>query len=394
MGRTDGRARAIRSRVWLSSIAVLVCTAPALIAQQTVKGDFPVPLEVSVRTDPVLLPFGETLALAYELLVANPSPRTFVIDRVDVLADGALLTTWEGEGLFSRVRRLPQVEGSGEETQFRLMPGERYLLYGWIDSLEVESTPGNIGHRVSVELEGDDGSTAWSLGSGTAAVQGTMVSVDAPVHGGSWFVGNGFSNDADHRRFLTVSGQVFIPQRFGGDFLKLGEGGNNATSERPLRNESFYAFGEPVYAVADGEIVRVRRDLADNEAGSPPGPMAWDDLPGNHAVLKLDENVFALYAHLQGPSVGVQMGQRVARGDLIGRIGNSGNTSAPHLHFHMMDGPDPNLAEGVPFAFNSFQVLVEDYTFSADQFPFPPGGRQLLMSVPRRNWVIEFPARR
>ena len=359
--------------------------------QQAVKEDFPVPLELTVRSDAAVLSFDETAAVVYELLIANPTSRELAVVQIEVWADEELRTTWDREELLAISRRLPAADRGGGGDRLLLMPGERYLVYGWIDGIDGEAAPKRIRHRASVEARGREGLETWSLDGGKAAVLAPAMTIDAPVRGGRWFVTNGYSNDADHRRFVTVSGDLFIPQRFGADFLRLGEDGNNATPERPLRNECFHSYGEPLYAVADGEVVRVKRDLDDNGAGADPGPLAWSALPGNHVVLRLDEGVFALYAHLQGTSVAVEEGQRLERGDFIGRIGNSGNVSAPHLHFHMMNGPDPNLAEGVPFAFRAFEVLVEEYTFSADQSPFPETGRSVVGSLPRRGWVIRFP---
>lgn len=121
-----------------------------------------------------------------------------------------------------------------------------------------------------------------------------------------------------------------------------------------------------------------------------PGALKWAEVPGNHVVLKIGDGIFALYAHLRDGSIEVHEGQKVKRGQAIARIGNSGNSSAPHLHFHMMNGPDPNLAEGIPFVFASFDLLLEGYRFKPEQLPFPERGTQLTKSLPRKGWVIRF----
>ena len=66
-----------------------------------------------------------------------------------------------------------------------------------------------------------------------------------------------------------------------------------------------------------------------------------------------------LYAHMQNGSIAVNEGQRVTRGEQLGLVGNSGNTSAPHLRFHVMDGPSPLTSEGVPYAIDSFTTTGE-----------------------------------
>ncbi len=63
---------------------------------------------------------------------------------------------------------------------------------------------------------------------------------------------------------------------------------------------------------------------------------------------------FAFYAHLQPGSVRVETGDTVKPGQVLGLLGNSGNSDAPHLHFHIMDGPRPLSSNGLPYRFSSF----------------------------------------
>jgi murein DD-endopeptidase MepM/ murein hydrolase activator NlpD len=120
--------------------------------------------------------------------------------------------------------------------------------------------------------------------------------------------------------------------------------------------------------------------------GSLPDPGSFDtveSVDGNHVILKLDDGVFAFYAHLQKGSVTVEPGDEVERGDKLGLLGNSGNTSAPHLHFQLMTGPQALGSDGIPFVIDSFgyegQVPAqlwlqsEDLTddFGGDRLPEP-----------------------
>jgi murein DD-endopeptidase MepM/ murein hydrolase activator NlpD len=77
---------------------------------------------------------------------------------------------------------------------------------------------------------------------------------------------------------------------------------------------------------------------------------------GNHVVIDLGGGVFAFYAHLQKGSVDVAVGDRVKRGQLLGKLGNTGNTSAPHLHFHLMEGSSVLCSNGIPYVFDSFTL--------------------------------------
>ncbi|HEX8627925.1 MAG TPA: M23 family metallopeptidase [Catenuloplanes sp.] len=126
----------------------------------------------------------------------------------------------------------------------------------------------------------------------------------------------------------------------------------------------FPGFGRPLYAPADGTVVRVRdRDRDHRSRSSWPAyfylmvegmvrELAGSRfLLGNHLVLDLGGGVYAVLAHLQRGSVSVAVGDRVSRGQDIGRCGNSGNSSEPHVHFQLMDCAHPAVAAGLPFAF-------------------------------------------
>ena len=108
--------------------------------------------------------------------------------------------------------------------------------------------------------------------------------------------------------------------------------------------------------MADATVSMVRDGLPDAPPHeiAPPHPITKETFGGNLVVLELDRHHWAVYAHLQPGSLRVKQGDRVRRGDVIARVGNSASES-PHLHFHVVDGPDPFSSEGVPFAFDEFR---------------------------------------
>lgn len=102
-------------------------------------------------------------------------------------------------------------------------------------------------------------------------------------------------------------------------------------------NEDYYAFGQTLYAPADGEVISAVNDLPDvmPQLGSDPVNVA-----GNHVIIKVAEGEYLLIAHMQEGSVLVEAGDMVTAGQEIGRVGNSGNTTEPHIHIHLQDQPD------------------------------------------------------
>ena len=138
---------------------------------------------------------------------------------------------------------------------------------------------------------------------------------------------------------------------------------------RQRRPDEFSSFGEPVYAVAPGTVVTVVSRQRDHLARNTwPGLLYLMTVEGfcrelggarfvvgNHVVIDHGDGVFSLYAHLQRGSVTVAVGDVVAVGDRLGLVGNSGNSSEPHLHFQVMDDPRPSAAAGLPFRWSGIE---------------------------------------
>lgn len=156
--------------------------------------------------------------------------------------------------------------------------------------------------------------------------------------------------------------------------------------------ERFHAFGLPVLAPAAGTVIAVHDGEPDHEARRSPVALlgyaltqasrarrGGPALAGNHVVLALDDRAaYVVLAHLRAGSVAVRPGQRVATGDEVGRCGNSGNSTQPHVHVQVMDGPDPRVARGVPLAFRGYRERVR-------------GGRAVHVErgVPAEGAVVE-----
>ncbi len=118
------------------------------------------------------------------------------------------------------------------------------------------------------------------------------------------------------------------------------------------RNEDYYAFGQQIIAPCDGEVVLSVDGVKDNI----PGVLNPLYTPGNSVLLKTKNNEFILFAHFKQHSVKVKQGDVVKQGQLLGLCGNSGNSSEPHLHFHIQNVEDFSQATGVKCYFNKLEV--------------------------------------
>jgi hypothetical protein len=119
-----------------------------------------------------------------------------------------------------------------------------------------------------------------------------------------------------------------------------------------LVNEDYYAFGKELFAPCDGEVVLVVDGVKDNV----PGTLNPIYIPGNTVVIKTSKGEYVFFAHFKQYSIVVKQGQQVKVGALLGLCGNSGNSSEPHLHFHLQNVEDMILATGAKCFFDQLKV--------------------------------------
>ena len=149
----------------------------------------------------------------------------------------------------------------------------------------------------------------------------------------------------------TLSGIPY--QRFALDITVVDHSGRRARSLQSSSLEDYFAFGEPVLAPCNGRVVALTADLPDQPIGS----ADRENLAGNHVAIDCG-GVTVLLAHLQAGSLSAELGADLVAGQFLGRIGNSGNTSEPHLHIHAVRGSTPaseqllSIGEGVPIYFD------------------------------------------
>ena len=126
-------------------------------------------------------------------------------------------------------------------------------------------------------------------------------------------------------------------------------------------NEDYYVFGKDIIAPADGEVVLVVDGVKDNI----PGQMNPVYVPGNTVIIKTANDEYLFFAHFKQHSIVVEQGQQVKQGELLGLCGNSGNSSEPHLHFHIQNIENMVNAIGAKSYFAEIMVngeLKKDYS--------------------------------
>jgi hypothetical protein len=149
----------------------------------------------------------------------------------------------------------------------------------------------------------------------------------------------------------AVNYHAVIPdQRWAYDLLVTSNG--RSYREDGSRLEHYYVYGRPVRAPADGTVHMVH----DGEPERPIGHWQFVRTAGNHVVLEVAPSEFLFIAHMQPGSITVAPGDRVMAGHVLGLVGNTGNSSEPHVHLHLQDTPTQYLGEGIPFLFHGYRV--------------------------------------
>jgi biotin carboxyl carrier protein len=214
----------------------------------------------------------------------------------------------------------------------------------------------------------DSGTGPRTLDTPAVPVTTDIVVIAPPLRGGVWLAANGPSAESGHRRaMLPLEGSFYIAQRFAIDWLKIDDQGRSYNGDQ-LKNSSYYAYGNDALAVADGVITETKDGIPENVPGanSRAVPITLETVGGNHVIIDIGGGHYAFYAHLQPGSLKVKTGDHVRRGQVLGLVGNSGNSTEPHLHFHISDASSPLGAEGIPYAFETLDVLGKCRTLIAD----------------------------
>lgn len=342
---------------------------------------FPPPqLQIRTPVAPSAIPSAGRHYLIYELHLQNFSDVAMGLQRLDVVTADAepsvSLATFQGDELEALLSVYGSEDAAGsDDAGVPLPPGGSAITFLCLAFEDAAQLPARLSHRI-----GMSGSVAH--GPTIEVARAPLPVLAPPVAGADWTAAGGPSNTSHHRRGpIVVDGASRISRRFALDWKRLKEDASFEGNPRDVR--AYHAYGRDVLAVADARVVGVMDGLPDNvprtSAGfSPAVPLTMSNIAGNHVVLDLGEGYFAYYAHLQPGSVLVQVGDSVQRGQVLGRIGNSGDAREPHLHFQLTDAPDVLAAEGLPHVIDRYRVRTESATYERTK------------ELPVRGMLIDF----
>ncbi|MBV8251514.1 MAG: M23 family metallopeptidase [Chitinophaga sp.] len=290
----------------------------------------------------------------YELYLTNFSNDSISLEKMEVLdvIDSSVVVSFNRNDLINRFSRLGL---QMKDTENIIAPGNSRVVY-----LELQNDKRDVRliHRLNFALsQGNKKQTFSVQGAFNSLSEKPRIVLGAPLRGGPWVAVYDPSWSRGHRRVIyTVGGKARIPGRFAIDFIKLDKRGHYANGDNDVV-KNWYGYGAEVLAVSDGIISATRDDFQESTTLSNHPECPAEKATGNYISLDIGNYCIAFYEHLKPGSIKVVTGQRVKKGDVIATVGFTGQTTGPHLHFHVADQHSALGAEGIPFAFESFTVL-------------------------------------
>jgi len=380
----------VRSRVWLAATALLAASLPLRAQDSLEYWRQPITARVPFAPTPVRGDDGRTY-LIYELQGLNVLAQPVTVTRVEVTSGRDRLQVVDQAELTKSFRTIGVRRADSE--RLTLDGGTSGLIYLSIVVSEPARLRGPLVHNLTVETGTDGARQAHSVTLlPVPLARDTAVHIGPPLRGGPWLASNGPSNVSGHRRLpIPLNGRVAIPQRFAIDYIKLDSSGRSFSGDS-LDNLNWFSEGSEVIAVANARVAAVTDGIPENVPGltSRAVPVTLQTVGGNAVVLDLGGGRYAHYGHLQPGSLRVKAGGRVRRGQVIGRLGNSGNSIRPHLHFQLTDAVPLLGGEGLPYVHDRFEWIGTCAELRANSCSF---GAPITKTsaIPLNYSIIRFP---
>jgi hypothetical protein len=229
--------------------------------------------------------------------------------------------------------------------------------YLWVTADSLDAIPAALHNKIKVKV-GDYPEALTVNGPSVTVDKRPVVVIASPLDGTNLVAANGPSNTSVHRRALIpVDGHAYISQRYAIDWVEAYPDGKTFQGDEK-DNKSYKIYGAEIHSVADGVVTEIKDGMPQNvpNADTHAVPITLETIGGNHVIVDIGGGRFAFYAHMQPGSLRVKVGDHVNIGQVLGLVGNTGNSSEPHLHFDICDASSMLACEGLPYAFASFDI--------------------------------------
>ena len=338
------------------------------------------PIVMSVLAPPVpVLGSDGRYHITYELFLTNSNTFDWEVLSIEVLdggRDGVVLTTVSG----AEVKNDMRLVGTRQPTA-SLEPTQSGLVFITFAVDSKEAIPDSLLHRLTITVPGglpefiisflelpQDQENIVEYGAQFDVNNQDVFVFGPPFEGSGWVAVNGCCDSFTHvRSDLAVNSKIHISQRYAIDWMQV-DSENRLYVGDPQKLDSWTGYGENILAVSNAEVVRVVDRFPDQIPFILPteaGAITLEQIDGNHVILALPNGQFAFYAHLKPGSIVVKEGDMVTKGQVIAKLGNTGNTSAPHLHLHIMETASSLGSNGLPHVFEEYTLVgkTTDHSF-------------------------------
>jgi hypothetical protein len=329
----------------------------------------------------------------YELLVVNVFSEPVTLSSVTVVDPaGKELMRIEGSALAAATQTL------FTKTATPIVPASAAASVDVDLILPPGTAPERVTHRIAYALKADS-ELAPMIGSlevdapEVAINHEPAILIRPPLKGNGWLVASACCNPNIHRdERIAIDGvRIETGETFAVDWARVKN--DRLFDGDGKKVEQYYGFGEDVLAVADGAVISVHDGMPDQTPFVLMAAKSKSDYGGNNLILEIAPNVFAWYAHLREGSLTVKVGDAVKAGALIAKLGNSGPSEGAHLHFGLLDKPDPIAGRSLPFVFDSFTLAgaIDFDASKGDRLVILPDSRQVRFAYPLYGGIQDFP---
>jgi len=344
----------------IAAIIVGGCTQPAPAVAGPQQAAQATGIAMTVPFGPVPVESANGVNIAYELEFTGRDNTSFVPETVEVLdADTGTILYSPNASVLSKTAFPASVPPpTASELQNGTVKLQKPRISIWF-VVSPGAVPDRLTHRVTLNRTAD-GLVPLTVTGGNVTVRKDLlpVVIGSPVKGPGWAILETTSPVVHHvTTQITMANVTRVPQRYAQDFILINTTTGTAFAGNETIARDYYGFGQNLYAVGNGTVVYVRDGVKDIEITTQKPPVTVDTALGNGAVIDLGNRKYACYGHMVNGSVRVKIGDKVTEGQVIGLMGNTGNSDAPHLHFQVItDNPSVLGGEGYPIVYRSFNI--------------------------------------
>ena len=317
-------------------------------------------ISMTIPVPPIPVAGSNGINLAYEIAFGLPENQNFTPVKIEVIDPAKEKILWSAEGdlLSELCHQVSDPLPTAEELKNGTSKLSHPRISIWF-AVGEDSVPDSLTHRVTFRT-GSGQETAEITG-GTVKVRKDLrpVIIGSPVRGPGW-IAIETSEPVTHHFLgqITLDSVTRVPQKYAQDWIYIDPDTGSAVTGDASLAKNYLGYGKEIFSVSSGTVADVLDGLPDYEEIYAQRKITFETAAGNYVIIDMGNDKYACYAHLIPGSITVAKGETVTEGQVIGLMGNSGNSDLPHLHFQVVTDKASFLgAEGYPHVYRSFEVI-------------------------------------